>query len=68
MHERGGEVEPPAHPAGEVAQQPVARVDEVEPLEQLVDAAGESDFGTCVSRPTRRRFSRAVRFSSTAAY
>jgi hypothetical protein len=42
VHERGGEVEAPAHPTGEVAQQSVARVDEVEPFEQLLDTTGEN--------------------------
>ena len=38
VHERRGEVEPPAHAAGVRADEAVARVREVEPLEQLVGA------------------------------
>ena len=41
VHERGGEVEAPAHATGEVAQQAIARVDEVELLEEHLDAIGE---------------------------
>ena len=46
VHERGGEVEPAPHAARVGAHGPVAGVDEVEALEQLVGSAGgTSDRG-----------------------
>ena len=47
-HEAGGQVEAPAHAAGERLDQAVGRVGEVEPLEQLVGPAAGRGLGQVV--------------------
>ena len=68
VHERRREVEAASHPTRVRPDEPVAGAEQVEALEQRVGA--ELDVGSemWVRRPTRRRFSAALRFSSTAAY
>ena len=66
--EARGEVEPPAHAAGERLHQLRRRVGEVEPLEQLVGApARASALDRWWSRPTITRFLRALISPSTVA-
>ena len=68
-HERGTEVQAPAHAAGVGLRRALGGVDEVEALEQLVRplARARSCSGGTAGRPSPR-FSKPVRFSSTAAY
>ena len=69
VHQRGGEVEPPPHPARVGAHRPVAGVGQREAARAARrPGAGCRPARRCASRPTSRRFSRPVRFSSTAAY
>ena len=67
--ERRREVQPPAHAAGVGLGRALGRVDELEAVEQLVGPRPSRQRGARRrgARPSTR-FSRPVRFSSTAAY
>ena len=69
VHERGREVEPAAHAARVGLERPVGGVGQAEALEQLGRPVLRQPLRAGGSaRPTRRRFSRPVSTSSTAAY
>ena len=68
-HQGGGQVEPPAHAARVGLERAVAGVGQVELAEQLDGPAGRrTERSRWLRLPTIWRFSRPVRFSSTAAY
>ena len=68
VHQRGGEVEPAAHATGVGADDAVGGVLERELLEQLVGPAVDLVAVEVREPADQPRFSRPVRFSSTAAY